>query len=637
MLRKYSSLANRIAYVDLSKRSWVGEEKPDSDVFLYLGGRALGAKLLFSGQPRGIDPFGADNQIIFSAGKLVGTPAPTAGQLTITSLSPATGFYFKSNTGGGWAKSLKRAGWDAVVIRGMSEKPVFLSIDDNSIEFHDGTSLWGLGVRAAETEMRRILGSKGWEIAAIGLAGENLVRYACVMTSLYHAAGRGGLGAVMGAKRLKAIAVRGSGNVIVADWGALFNEIQAVLQRVRESAKAQSYLRYGTAATIELANQGGSLPVNNFSRNQIPEGHRISGTYLAEKGFMSKGAACSACPIGCHKHSKVTEGKYMGHSGGPEYETLASLGACCGITDPEAVLKGNELCNEYGLDTISVGGVIGWLLESAERGVINPAEVECPELAWGNGDAMIQLIHWIAHRRGIGGLLAEGTRRAAEVIGGDSWKWAVQAHGLEQSRVDTRGAKAYALAFSLNPRGPDHLHAQPQAEFGRHPAARELVRRLLGSERYCDPSSIEGKPEIVQWHEDVFAVTDCLGLCSFATTTSYVIDVPCMLRLISAAFDVHFTEQELLKIGERTVVLERCFNLRENCSRKDILPWRMVNQPITEGPKKGQVNSEKEMSEMLRKYYECRGYESGTGRPTRLLLSSLGLLQDLPGLEETLV
>jgi aldehyde:ferredoxin oxidoreductase len=629
-------LESKIAYLDLSNKTVTEHIVQASDFYLYLGGRGLGAKLLFQGQPKGVDPFGPDNQLIFLAGKLVGTPAPTAGQLTITSLSPATGFYFKSNTGGIWARNLKRAGWDAIVIKGISDKPVFVSIDDHQIQYHDASGLWGLTIREADKELRRILGGKGWDIASIGPAGENLVRYASIMTSLYHAAGRGGLGAVMGAKKLKAIAVHGTGKTEVVDWPSFHHEILEILNKVRNNTKAQLYLEYGTAATIEMANEGSSLPVNNFSRNRIEDGHKISGTYLVEKEYMFKGAACSACPMGCHKHSKVKTDFYKGHSGGPEYETLASLGATCGITDPEAVLKGNELCNDFGLDTISVGGAIGWLIESIERGVLGINDVDGMEISWGNGKAMVELIHRIVSRKGIGDLLAEGTRQAAEKIGGDSWRWAVQAHGLEQSRVDIRGAKAYALAFAVNPRGPDHLHAQPQAEFGRHPEARKLVKRLLGSDTYCDATSTEGKPEIVRWHEDLFAVTDSLGLCSFATTTSYVIDIPCILRMLRSAFGSEFSEEDLLKIGQRTVVLERCINLREDPNRKDMLPWRMMNQPISEGPKKGEVISEKEIKELLRRYYELQGYDPKTGNPTPNLLHSLGLLNDIPILEKTM-
>jgi aldehyde:ferredoxin oxidoreductase len=480
------------------------------------------------------------------------------------------------------------------------------------------------------------LDGRGWDLASIGPAGENLVRFACVMTSLYHAAGRGGLGAVMGAKKLKTIAVRGSGTTYVADEPALYAEVRDVLARIEKSVKAKLYVDYGTAATIEMANEGYSLPVQNFRRNRLEGGHRLGGTYLVEKGYMTNGGACSACPLVCHKFHRVTEGRYKGYSGGPEYETLAALGIGCGVTDTEAVLKGNELCNDLGLDTISAGGVIQWLLESVEKGLI-PLDVgDGLNLEWGDGQTMVKLLELIAYRQGVGDLLAEGTKRLAEKFGGESWKWAVQANGIEQSRVDTRVAKAYALAFAVNPRGPDHLHAQPMTEFARFPEAVELFKALLGKEDLPPATSTEGKPELVRWHEDVFAVTDALGICSFATTSSYIVSVPSLCRMIKAAMGVTLSEDELLTIGRRIVVLERMFNLREDPQRRDILPWRLMNEPISEGPHKGQVNSASELKSMLDKYYRLQGYDADSGRPTREVLSSLRLLSDVRGLEQTL-
>ena len=626
----------KIACLDLSARTVTTKTAPAGDFHLYLGGRGLAAKLLFEGQSRGVDPLGPDNQLIFATGKAVGTPVPTAGQVTITAKSPATGLYFKSNTGGAWAKALRRAGWDAIVVTGISESPVYVAIDDDRVTFHDASALWGRTVRESDAEALRQLDGSGWDLATIGQAGENLVNFACIMTSLYHAAGRGGLGAVMGAKKLKSIAVRGSGKTLVADAPALEDEVQAVLAKAHQSVKAGLLLEFGTTATVEMANEGGSLPVNNFSTAQIPDGHKLGGTYLVEKGYMHQGSACSACPMGCHKHSTVKGGRYEGHSGGPEYETLAALGASCGVTDTEAVLKGNELCNDYGLDTISTGGVISWLMECGQRGAVSAHQCHGLDLSWGNGQTMVELVNRIARREGIGDLLAQGTRLASEKVGGESWKWAVQANGLEQSRVDTRVAKAYALSFTVNPRGPDHLYAQPQAEFGRTPEARRLVERLMGSDKYCDSTILEGKPEMVRWHEDVFAVTDSLGLCSFATTTTYIIDVPALGRFIKAMLDVSMTEEEILRAGQRTVVLERCFNLREKPDRRDILPWRLMNDPISKGPRKGLVNSESEMKILLDRYYQLHGYDSVTGRPTKEVLSSLGLLGDVKGLEEVL-
>jgi len=629
-------LSFRILRVDLSTRTVTTYTLPAQDFHLYLGGRGLNAKILYEGVPRGTDPLGLGNLLIFGTGKLVGTPVPTAGQLTITAKSPATGFYFKSNTGGAWAKAFRRAGWDVLVIAGGSAHPVYLYIEDDRVSFHDASSIWGKTVGETNRELHRQLGGRGLDLATIGTAGENLVRYACIMTSMYHAAGRGGLGAVMGAKRLKAVAVRGSGATAVQDARDLDREIQKVLDKIQNSVKAGLYLDYGTAATIAYANKGGSLPVNNFRKSHLEGADRLAGPYLVEKGYMGKGAACSACPMGCHKFSRVSSGKYKGYSGGPEYETLAALGAGCGVTNPEAVLKANELCNDLGMDTISAGGAIQWLMESVERGIVLPDIAGAIDLSWGSEEAIITLPKMIAHREGVGDLLANGTAQAAREVGGESWKWAIQANGLEQSRVDTRVAKAYALAFAVNPRGPDHLHAQPMAEFGRYPEARRLVEKLLGSDKYCNSTSTEGKAELVRWHEDMFAVTDSLGICSFATTSSYIIDESSLIGLVRATLGVEFSEAELLRAGQRTVVLERCFNLREDKFRQDILPWRIMHEPVAEGPHKGNVNSPDELKAMLKQYYELQGYDPETGYPTLELLSSLDLLENVKGIEKVL-
>lgn len=631
-----SHLDFKVLYVDLSAQTASTEILPSQYFYLYLGGRGLNAKILYEGVPKDADPLGPDNLLIFGVGKFIGTPVPTAGQLTITAKSPATGFYFKSNVGGTWAKALRRAGWDALVVSGVSECPVYLCIDDEHVSFHDASSLWGKSVRETSKELHRELGGRGLDIATIGPAGENLVNFACIMTSMYHAAGRGGLGAVMGAKRLKAVAVRGSGSTPIENAWELETAIQKILDKIQHSKKANLYLKYGTAATIEYVNESWALPVKNFQKSHLEEGHKLSGTYLVEKGYMHKGGACSACPMACHKFSVVRSGKYQGFSGGPEYETLAALGAGCGTTDAEAVLKANELCNDLGLDTISTGGAIQWLMESVERGVVPRDIAGDLDLNWGSGEAITTLVNWIAHREGAGDLLAKGTQEAAKEIGGESWKWAVQAHGLEQSRIDTRVAKGYALAFAVNPRGPDHLHAQPMAEHGHFPEARRLVEKLLGSDRYCNPSTTEGKPELVRWHEDMFAVTDSLGICSFATTTSYIIDTTSLLELLKSSLGADFTETDLLRVGQRIVVLERCFNLREGRNRQDILPWRIMHEPVAEGPLKGNITSPDQLKGMLARYYELHGYDPRTGHPTGETLSSLGLVGSVKGIEAVL-
>jgi aldehyde:ferredoxin oxidoreductase len=612
--------------VDLTRQKiWV-EPTPKELLSKYMGGRGVNAKYLWDlGKPKA-DPLSPENPLIFGTGLFNGTFIPTASQLTITSKSPATNLYCKSNAGGHWAVELGFAGYNHLVVIGASKKPTFLLIQDDLVETRSASHLWGKDVRETNAILTKDT-EEGAQVACIGPAGENLVKFACIMVSTYHAAGRGGLGAVMGSKRLKAIAVRGTKEQIkVADPEALRNAVVRFLAKVPKNAKAQIYYKYGTTATLQAINEASALPSYNFRETRFEQAYKIDGDRLVELGYIKGMTGCTSCPINCHRYSVVGRGKYRGYSGGPEYETLASFGAGCGVENLEAIMKANELCNLYGLDTISTGGVIQWAMECYEKGVITKSDTDGLELDWGNDEVVIELISKIAHRQGFGNILAEGTKIAADHIGRGSWKWAVQAKGLEQSRVDTRSAKAYALAFAVNPRGPDHLHASPMAEFGFYPESRELVKKLTGSEKYADPHVIDKKAEIVRWHEDYYALTEVLGLCTFATITSHVLTPEILVEFFQAFTGEKTSEEKLMLVGRRVVTLERCLNVREGLMRKDdVLPWRLMNEPVTKGPQKGLVNSRDELDAMLDRYYELHGWDKNTGIPTYETLQLLGI------------
>jgi len=330
----------------------------------------------------------------------------------------------------------------------------------------------------------------------------------------------------------------------------------------------------------------------------------------------------------CHRYTRVDAGQYSGaYSGGPEYETLAAFGAGCGIDDIDALIKINELCNIYGLDTISTGSVIQWVMECYERNVLTKDDLNGMEARWGNVDFVLDAIEKITYRKGIGDLLAEGLKVAAEKIGKDSWKWAIQVRGLEQSRVDTRSAKAYALAFAVNPRGPDHLHAQPMAEFGAYKESRELIKALFGDEKYANPYITDKKPELVRWHEDIFAITDSLGLCSFSTTTSYIILAEELPEIFTAITGIKINYTEMMLAGRRIINVERAYNLREGHRGRedDKLPWRLMHEPVPSGPAKGLKNSPEELSKMLKEYYRLHEWDEETGYPKKETLERLGL------------
>jgi aldehyde:ferredoxin oxidoreductase len=323
----------------------------------------------------------------------------------------------------------------------------------------------------------------------------------------------------------------------------------------------------------------------------------------------------------------VDKGRFAGAaSGGPEYESMSALGSGCGVTDTAAVIRANELCNIYGLDTISTGSAIQWAIESYQKGAFSREDVDGLDLRWGNGEVVVELVRRIGLREGIGDLLAEGVKRASERVGDETYKWAVHAKGLEQSRVDTRSAKSYALAFAVNPRGPDHLMTETYAEFGVTQEARKLIAKIAGDEKCANPLLTDKRAEIVRWHEDAYAATECLGLCVFTSTAAYAVTPENMAKMLSLALGVPVSEEALMQAGRRVVTLERCFNVREGATRAgDLLPWRLMHEQVPSGPNTGRLTSPKELNLMLDRYYELHGWDKAKACPTPETLRALGL------------
>lgn len=622
-----SCISGRILHVDLERQvSWT-ESVPPELVATHIGGRGVNAALLWKLLKRGTDPLGPDNPLIFGTGLLSGTAAPSSGRTTVTCLSPATGWYLKTSGGGHWGVELKYAGYGHLVVHGRSPHPVYLWIEDDRVEFRPAQDLWGLDVRATDRAVKDDLGDEDIQVACIGPAGENLVKFAAVMFSVYNAAGRGGAGAVMGAKRLKAVAVKGGGFVGVAQPARFAEVIDRCRESLRRDTGFDGLSRYGTSGSLAVVNELRALASYNFRRGHVEDVSNLTGQHLSAAGYLRRRVACASCIIGCHRYAGVRSGPFAGtESGGPEYESFVALGSGCGLFDTEAILKANELCNIYGLDTISCGGVIQWAMECVERGVLRPGDLDGVDLTWGNGTAVVEMVGRIARREGLGDILAEGVRRAAERVGGDSYKWAVQAKGLEQSRVDTRSAKAYALAFAVNPRGPDHLMTETFAEFGASPEARALMTRLTGDEAKIDPLCPERRGAVVRWHEDCYAVTDGLGFCAFTTTALYGITPELMAEAYSAATGRETTAEELLRAGRRVVTLEKCINVREGATRADdVLPYRMMNEPLADWGTADVRNSQAELDAMLDEYYDLHGWDRETSWPRRGTLEALGL------------
>lgn len=618
---------NKILYVDLSAGSIQEEEIAQEDIRDYLGSRGLNARLLWNLTDAGTDPLGPENPLIFGAGTLSGTHAPSSGRTTVTTLSPATNIGLKSSTGGHWGAELKFAGYSILVIKGRAERPVYIWIDGEQVEIRDAAHLWGLDTRRATDRIKEELGDDEIQVSVIGQAGENRVKFASIMFNYYNTAARGGTGAVMGSKNLKAVAVRGSRPLTVAQ-PELFDKLSL---RVRGSLSrdmgSMNLSEYGTAGIVDTVNTIHALPSYNFRESYIEEGYLLGGQHLRTAGYLKRRFACGACGTGCHRYTTVDEGPYRGsNSGGPEFETLSALGSGCGITDTKTVLKGNELCNLYGMDTISAGSVIQWAMECYEKGLLSSADTGGIALEWGSSEALIKMLEDIAYRRDFGDFLANGVKNAAERLGGESWKWAVQAKGLEQSRVEIRMRKGYSLAFAVNPRGPDHLHTECVAESARTPEAKALIVKICGSEEYATPYITDKRADIIRWHEDCYAVTDALGFCAFATTLAYAIGPQEMADLFSAGTGISMTEEEIMKAGRRILTLEKCINVRRGLDRSDdSLPWRVMNEPIASGAKVGMRSSHEEIEKMLDDYYRLHGWDPQTSWPTAETLSLLGL------------
>jgi aldehyde:ferredoxin oxidoreductase len=628
--------AGNILYIDLTKGKIRKETIPKDMFTKFLGGRGVNAKILWDMMKPGIDSLSPDNVLIFGAGALTGTNAPSSGRMTVTFKSPATNLYAKSTAGGHWGAELKFAGYDNIVIIGASTKPVYLWIDDKHVEIKDAGKIWGKNVRETDKMIKEELGDEEIKIACIGPAGENMVKFAAVMNSVYNAAARCGGGAVMGSKKLKAIAVRGTGTIEVADPETFDKLAIDARKSLAKDSGAQGLYLYGTAGFVPGVNEQYAFPSYNFRAGQIDGAYYISGQYQVEGGYLKRRHGCFSCTISCHRFTSIDSGPYAGaYAGGPEYETTGALGAGCGHTDLETIIKANELCNIYGLDTISTGAVIQWAMECYEKGIITEKDTDGLILEWGNSDAILGLINKIAFREGFGNILAEGTKKASEIIGKDSWKFAVQAKGLEQSRVETRAAKGYALAFAVNPRGPDHLHTEVIAEFGLTPEAIALIEKITGDKKYARPDIIEKRAEIVRWHEDCYAVTDSLGFCAFATTLAYAVNPDNMAKMFTAATGIKMTEEEIMNTGRRIVTLERCFNVREGASRKDdVLPYRLMNEPAPAGPVKGMMNSPQELNKMLDEYYSLHEWDTESGWPTAEVLEKLKLKEVAMELEQ---
>ena len=607
-----SGYAGKVLRVDLSAREvWV--EELDWDLAAdYVGGRGLAARLLFDMLKPGIDPLAPENVLILATGPLTGTQAPACGRSVLASKSPLTGTICDSNSGGLIGPALKRAGFDAVVITGQSEELVYLAISDGEVELSSAAHLWGRTTSETIGAIKRELGDNRFRVACIGPAGERGVLLANVICEPHRAFGRGGLGAVMGSKRLKAIAVRGTGRVQVANPHAFKHVCRQVSQILARNPITGDLLgRYGTGCLTTPVNKAGILPTRNFSTGFFEEAERITGEALV-KELGARRRACYGCPIGCGRVLARPGGREVG---APEYETMWAFGAQCGVSDLRVIAEANELANELGLDTISLGNAIGFLMECFERGLIGPEETGGLELRWGRAELLPKLVELTAKKEGVGSLLALGVKRMSERLEGSA-SFAMHVKGLELPAYDPRGAKGMGLAYATSNRGGCHLRAYM------------VMSEVLSMPRYLDPVRVEGKARLVKRLQDIFAILDSMVMCKFTALALFeTLDYEprWYARLLTTATGFYFDEEEFLRAGERIFNLERFFNVREGFDRtQDTLPPRLLEEPMPYGPAEGHVV---ELAAMLDEYYALRLWDP-RGRPTDRVLMRLGIIRE---------
>lgn len=588
----------------------------------FLGGRGLNVKRLWDELPAHTDGLSPRNMLIFGVGPLVGTLFPGGARINISAMSPQTGILGDSNAGGFFGPELKFAGYDQVIIRGRAEHPVYLWIHDDTVELRDARGLWGQDVWETTSAIRRELGDANVQVAAIGQGAENGVSFAGVFVNLNRPAARTGMGTVMASKNLKALAVRGTGLIPVADAARFSEIIERVDEAIYNHPEYKTRCRLGTTKLIKALNSIGGLPTRHFQGGQFEGVDAVSGEAI-EARYKIKSKACFACTIPCSRFLVVEDPRFPHLSlEGPEYEPLAGFTVRVGNDDLALALKCVEQANRYGLDAISLSEVISWAMECHERGALSRHEADGLDLAWGNGETILALIHKIAHREGFGDLLADGVKKAAERLGRDTEDIAMHGKGLEIFQADVRSMKAYGLGNAVSSRGADHLRSEPWFEFSNDP--QEGIRRY-GIPETAFRLEYKGKGLVVKHFEEMAAISDASGVCKNTYNNMEVLDWEETAELLRAATGWDITGGEVQHIGERIVNLERLFIARENITRvDDRLPDRFLKEPLPEGsgPSTGAIL---ELEPMLDEYYRARGWDVETGLPTAEKLDELGL------------
>ncbi|MCL1804746.1 MAG: aldehyde ferredoxin oxidoreductase family protein [Clostridiales bacterium] len=605
----------RILRANLTTKTFAEETLDERLAREYIGGAGFGIYYLYHEVPAKADPLGPENKLIFASGPLCGTDAPCASRMSVTGKSPLTGAVGMAMTGGHFPAELKFAGYDAMIIEGVADEPTYLLIKNGKVLFRNARHLWGMSSFDCQHFIKNELKDEGLRIACIGPAGENLSRLAAIINER-HAAGRKGLGAVMGSKNLKAIAVRGDDPVPIADKEAFTKAKTRMLKAMKESPVLYpAFAKLGTPMVVEASWGLGTLPAKNWTATGewSPNGridvesndkHRVTNEY------------CYQCPVGCSQLKMVRGGKHKGAVSVPEFESMYCFGSHTGVESLDPIILADRICDELGIDSISAGVTVGFAMELFERGIITAKDTDGLELKFGNGDAMVEMIRKMAMKEGFGALFADGVRAAAERIGGDAGLYAQHVKGLEMPGYDVRGLKAHGLSLATAYTGADHNRGYAfQEVFG------------IPEPYPVDRFAIEGKGKLTRWNQDARCVTcDCAPMCAFLMDMAVPgIALENTADLVNGVSGLGLTPREVELAGERVNNLAKAFNTREGFTRADdILPARLMTEPIKEGASKGQYIPQEDLDSMLDEYYEDRGWTKD-GRLTKGKLEELNL------------
>jgi aldehyde:ferredoxin oxidoreductase len=660
MKSKLGGYAGKLLRVDLTKEKVKKQDLSKDVCKAYIGGRGSDAKILFDEMPQNAGALGKENILCISTGPITGLLGPTTGRVNVAAKSPLTDIYGNSNSGTNFGPELKYAGYDGLIITGRASKPLYLNIEDDNVGLKDAGKLWGEGVFETTLSLQEKYNGYETRVAAIGPAAERGVLFGSVIFDLWDAAGRTGMGTVMASKNLKAIAVSGTGALEVADpkrykeviedgWQGLVND---------PGFKMGEHQALGTSVCVSWGNAQGWLPTRNFRESVFEGADKISGEEFRDKYSIKMspvpgGRACMSCPNRCKRFGRIETGKYAGTRGNIEFEGVAAFGSKCGVDDLEAVFHAFMLANDYGMDCVSCGNMIATFMELNEEGIINFKKGHGIDLKFGNADAMVEMVHRIANQEGkLGKLGALGAAKATKKIGKGSEKYTSCIKGIDTIACDPRASKGFGFTFAVSSRGSDHLRAHPVFEMIGLKG--EIGKELFGSKESCTLKGYGGKAKMVFWHENLSAVTDSMGSCRFMHASYYAQYPVPELRAkyskkkskkevhsikyhewLSAATGMDISHEDLLRIGDRIINLERAINSRFGIRRKDdTLPQRFIKQPLPSGPAKGETFTKKQLESMIDNYYDLRGWDKTTGLHLKEKLIDLGMKDVLKDLEK---